>query len=61
MWHHLLLALALMFVLEGVLPFLAPDTFRRMLLEAAGHNNRSLRLLGLVSMGAGVGLLYLVN
>lgn len=61
MWHHLLLALALMFVLEGVLPFLAPEMFRRMLLEAATQDNRSLRLLGLVSMGAGVGLLYLVN
>ncbi|NBC14976.1 MAG: DUF2065 family protein [Gammaproteobacteria bacterium] len=61
MWHELLVALALLLVIEGVLPFLAPSLMRRVLLEVAQQNNRSLRLSGLLSMLAGVAFLYLIN
>jgi uncharacterized protein YjeT (DUF2065 family) len=61
MWHDLLVALALLFVIEGILPFLAPGLMRRMLLEVAGQDNRSLRLAGLFSMLTGVAFLYLFN
>jgi hypothetical protein len=61
MWHDLLVALALLFVIEGVLPFLAPSLMRRAMLEVARQDNRSLRLSGLVSMLAGVAFLYLIN
>jgi hypothetical protein len=61
MWHDLLLALALMLVIEGLLPFLSPRLMRMMLLEMAQQDDRGLRLVGLVSMLSGVGLLYLVN
>ncbi|MBK1700450.1 DUF2065 domain-containing protein [Thiococcus pfennigii] len=61
MWHALLVALALLFVIEGILPFLSPGRFRRALLEVAGADDRTLRITGLVSMLIGVGLLYLVN
>ncbi|MGD2020126.1 MAG: DUF2065 domain-containing protein [Thiohalocapsa sp.] len=61
MWHDLLVALALLFVIEGVLPFLAPNLMRRVLLEVARQDNRSLRVSGLVSMLAGVAFLYLIN
>lgn len=61
MWHDLLLAVALMLVIEGLLPFLSPRTLRVMLLEMAAQGDRALRIVGLVSMLAGVGLLYLVN
>jgi uncharacterized protein YjeT (DUF2065 family) len=61
MWHDLLIALSLLFVIEGVMPFLAPDAMRRMLLEVARQDNRSLRIAGLASMLGGVGLLYLIN
>jgi uncharacterized protein YjeT (DUF2065 family) len=61
MWHELLLALALLFVIEGIIPFLAPGLLRRMLLEAARQDDRSLRLTGLASMIAGVAFLYLIN
>jgi hypothetical protein len=53
--------LALLLVVEGVVPFLAPNTMRRMLLEVARQDSRSLRLAGLASMLGGVGLLYLIN
>lgn len=61
MWHALLLALSLMLVIEGLLPFLAPNSFRRLLLEVAAQDTRRLRLSGLLSMISGVALLYLVN
>lgn len=61
MWHELLVALALLLVIEGVLPFLAPSLMRRVMLEVAQQSNRSLRLSGLVSMLAGVAFLYLIN
>lgn len=61
MWHDLLVALALVLVIEGVMPFLAPTMMRRMLLEVSRLDNRSLRLSGLISMLVGVALLYLFN
>jgi uncharacterized protein len=61
MWNDLWAALALMLVLEGILPFLSPDSVRRLLAAMTAVDNRSLRLSGLISMLAGVGLLYLVR
>ncbi|MCU7852439.1 MAG: DUF2065 domain-containing protein [Candidatus Thiodiazotropha sp. (ex Monitilora ramsayi)] len=61
MWHDLWVAMALLLVLEGVWPFLSPDSMRQMLLMVAQQENRSLRISGLVSMVFGVLLLYLVN
>ncbi|ESQ14466.1 MAG TPA: DUF2065 domain-containing protein [Chromatiaceae bacterium] len=61
MWHDFLVALALLFVIEGIVPFLAPDKMRRILIEMARQDNRSLRIAGLVSMACGVGLLHLIN
>ena len=57
----LLAALALMLVLEGVLPFLAPglwrDTFRKMTEMSDGQ----LRFVGLTSMLGGLLILYFVT
>ncbi len=58
MADSLLAAVALMLVIEGLLPFLLPaawrDTFRR-LIEL---NDGQLRFIGLASMLAGLALLY---
>jgi uncharacterized protein YjeT (DUF2065 family) len=61
MWNDLWAALALMLVLEGILPFLSPETVRRLLQDISRVDNRSLRISGLMSMLVGVGLLYLVR
>ena len=61
MWHELLIALALVMVIEGIIPFLSPRLMRRMLLTAAEMDDRSLRLGGLIAMILGVITLYLVN
>lgn len=61
MWHDLLVAFALLLVLEGVWPFLSPDSLRRTLHLMSEQDNPSLRVSGLVSMVVGVVLLYVVN
>jgi len=61
MWNDLWVALALMLVLEGIVPFLSPDTLRRMLVTLIQMDNRSMHIAGLISMLAGVALLYLVH
>lgn len=61
MWHDLLVALALVMVIEGILPFLAPGAMRQTMLEVARQSDARLRLIGLLSMASGVGFLYLIN
>ena len=57
----LLMAFALMLVIEGLLPFLAPDawreTFRRLMLLSDGQ----IRFFGLTSMIIGLSLLLFAN
>lgn len=60
-WSDLLAALALYLVLEGLLPFLNPQGFKRMLLSFAGLGEQQLRTWGLLSMVAGLVLLYVVR
>jgi uncharacterized protein YjeT (DUF2065 family) len=61
MWNDLWAALALMLILEGIVPFLSPDGMRRMLASVAQMDDRSIRTAGFISMLGGVGLLYLVR
>jgi len=61
MWHDLLTALALVLVIEGMLPFLNPGAMRKILRTMSDIDNHSLRISGLVSMVLGVVMLYLVN
>jgi len=61
MSENLLLAFALMLVIEGILPFIVPtlwrDTFRRLTELTDGQ----IRFVGLTSMLVGLMLLYLVR
>lgn len=61
MWTHLLVALGLVFVLEGILPFLNPNGIRRSLLQIVQLSDRALRLIGLSSMLAGLLMIYLFH
>lgn len=60
-WTDLLAALALVLVIEGIIPFLNPGFLRRLLVNAAQLDDRSLRMAGLVSMLGGIAMLYLVR
>lgn len=59
--HLLIDAICLVFVLEGLLPFLAPHFWRRAMQQLLIQNDITLRVFGLVSMLLGLGLLYLVR
>lgn len=58
-FSDLLAALALVFVLEGLLPFLNPERYRKLLMLAARMDRQTLRFMGLTSMTVGVLLLYI--
>jgi uncharacterized protein YjeT (DUF2065 family) len=61
MGSYWLIGLALMLVIEGIMPFLFPaqwrDTFRRLVQLSDGQ----LRFIGMTSMLAGLLLLYFVK
>ena len=57
MGELLLGALALMLVLEGLLPFLSPSAWRRMFERAIQLSDGQLRFIGLSSMLVGLLLL----
>ena len=60
-WSDLLAALAILLVLEGLLPFLNPAATRRAFAQLAALAERELRIAGLVSMLAGLVLLFIVR
>lgn len=59
--RDLLSALALVLVIEGLLPFANPGAMRRVLSRMAELDDRSLRAGALLSMVLGLGLLYLAR
>lgn len=61
MWENLLLALALLLVIEGLLPFLNPAGFKQAMQMISQMTEKQLRISGFVSMMAGVILMYIVN
>jgi uncharacterized protein YjeT (DUF2065 family) len=61
MWHEIIVALCLVVIIEGILPFLSPRYWRKMMINAVRLNDRALRIMGLVSMLIGVGVLSVVN
>jgi uncharacterized protein YjeT (DUF2065 family) len=54
-------AVGLMLVLEGIAPFVAPRGFRRTLTAVVQAEDRVLRIVGLLSMAAGLVVLYLAR
>lgn len=53
-WDDLARALALVLVLEGLGPFLAPGRWREMLLRVSTQDERVLRTVGLLMMVTGL-------
>ena len=61
MWENLIPALALVLVIEGMLPFLSPRGWRDAMSQAAQLPDNVLRTIGFVSMMAGLIILYFVQ
>jgi uncharacterized protein YjeT (DUF2065 family) len=60
-WSDLFAALALVMIIEGLLPFANPGAVRRAMLMLAGMDEARLRTAGLVSIISGLLLLYWVR
>ncbi|WP_299876497.1 DUF2065 domain-containing protein [uncultured Cocleimonas sp.] len=58
-WHDLLNAIALLLILEGLLPFIKPESIKKIYLAMSQTPESSLRMIGLASIVAGLVLLYL--
>ncbi|ALG69400.1 DUF2065 family protein [Beggiatoa leptomitoformis] len=61
MWTEFGIAFALLMVIEGMTPFLNPSRFRQTLRAVAELNDKTLRMMGFVSMLFGLLLLYLIH
>ena len=59
--HDLLAALCLVLVFEGLLPFINPQAWRRTIRQLADVDDKTLRIIGMISMVAGLLLLQLVR
>jgi len=61
MFSYFLTALALVLIIEGVLPFVSPKLWRRSAMLLASRKDSFLRKLGLVAMLLGLLIIYLVH
>ena len=61
MWQELGIAFSMLLVIEGIIPFLYPQRWKNMVQALAQIDNNSMRVMGLISMLLGTGLLYLVR
>ncbi len=60
-WSDFLAALALVLVIEGMVPFISPQSLRKLQESMSQLDDRTLRNIGLFSMICGVVLLYIVR
>ncbi|HEV7578151.1 MAG TPA: DUF2065 domain-containing protein [Caldimonas sp.] len=56
-WDVALSAVALMLIVEGLLPFISPRSWRRIFERALQMSDGQIRFLGLVSVLAGLAML----
>jgi len=60
-WNDLLAAFALYLVIEGLLPFASPSSWRQGLVLIAQLRDNQLRWVGMASIAAGLALLLFVR
>jgi uncharacterized protein YjeT (DUF2065 family) len=60
-WNDLFAALALVLIIEGIMPFANPAGMRRVCAAVANLEDRWLRIVGLLSMAVGAIVLYFVR
>ncbi len=61
MWYELGVALSLVLIIEGILPFLYPSRWKELVVLAAEVDDKTMRIIGLLSMILGVVLLHLIR
>ena len=60
-WEWLVSAFALVLVLEGIMPFVAPEQWRLLLMRLAKYEYRQIRFFGLAMMLVGLLILYVIH
>jgi uncharacterized protein YjeT (DUF2065 family) len=60
-WTDLLAALAIVCIIEGIMPFINPPAMKRLLARMASMEEREMRIFGLASMLVGLAILYMVR
>ena len=60
-WTEILTALALVLIIEGMVPFVGPRKYRQIVAQMAMLSDNHLRTVGLVVMIAGVVLLFVIR
>lgn len=61
MWQELLVAIALVLVIEGLLPTISPDGYKKALSTFMQMDSKHVRVWGLFSMVLGTIILYIVK
>ena len=60
-WTEILTALALVLVIEGMLPFVRPNRYKQLVAQIVRLSDNQLRIFGLSSMIIGILLLFFVR
>ena len=60
-WTDFFAALAIVCIIEGIMPFINPLGMKRLLSKLASMEERELRLGGLFSMAVGLAILFLAR
>jgi uncharacterized protein YjeT (DUF2065 family) len=61
MGNDLLTALALVLIIEGLLPGIAPSTWMKVMRDAAKMGPQGVRIAGIISMLSGAVLLFILT
>lgn len=61
MFVNFISALALMLVFEGIMPFISPARWRKLLHKVIQQDEKSIRIIGFISMIVGVIILTIIN
>jgi len=60
-WIEILTACALVLIIEGILPFVAPNRYKQLVAQIVRLSDNQLRTFGLTAMIAGLVLLFIVR
>jgi len=60
-WTEILTAIALVLIIEGMLPFIGPGKYKQLVAQVAQLSDNQLRTFGLSAMIAGLLLLFFVR
>jgi len=60
-WSEIMTALALVLVIEGLLPFASPGRYRQMVAQIVTLNDNHIRTVGLVIIVIGLAMLFVIR